>query len=160
MEPKEMAISLGISYWNKKRPQPERQPFSQRVYTVLATYQIHHLIGWVNGRQEHKLTGNLFTLESLIWTPKENWIFLSNFLVWPHWVKKKKKNFETGFLCVDQAGLELWNPPTSASQVLGLKACTTTTQQVNLFLLFTILLCLRTSDLGLVCSTCCGPQIW
>jgi hypothetical protein len=27
---------------------------------------------------------------------------------------------------VDQAGLELRNPPTSASQVLGLKACATT----------------------------------
>jgi hypothetical protein len=37
--------------------------------------------------------------------------------------------FETG--CpgthsVDQAGLELRNPPASASQVLGLKACATT----------------------------------
>jgi hypothetical protein len=41
---------------------------------------------------------------------------------------------ETGFLCValavlelsvDQAGLELRNSPASASQVLGLKACTT-----------------------------------
>jgi hypothetical protein len=44
--------------------------------------------------------------------------------------------FETGFLCilladpgthsVDQAGLELRNPPASASRVLGLKACATT----------------------------------
>jgi hypothetical protein len=43
--------------------------------------------------------------------------------------------FETGFLCspgcpgthfVDQAGLELRNPPASVSQVLGLKACATT----------------------------------
>jgi hypothetical protein len=43
--------------------------------------------------------------------------------------------FETGFLCIalavlgltlDQAGLELRNPPASASQVLGLKACATT----------------------------------
>jgi hypothetical protein len=36
--------------------------------------------------------------------------------------------FETGFLCIAlavQAGLELRNPPASASQVLGLKACTT-----------------------------------
>jgi hypothetical protein len=33
----------------------------------------------------------------------------------------------------DQAGLELRNPPASASQVLGLKECTTTTQ---LFLKF------------------------
>jgi hypothetical protein len=31
---------------------------------------------------------------------------------------------------VDQAGLELRNPPTSASRVLGLKACTTTAQIV------------------------------
>jgi hypothetical protein len=44
--------------------------------------------------------------------------------------------FETGFLCivlagtqfVDQAGLELRNPPVSAFQVLGLKACATTAQ--------------------------------
>jgi hypothetical protein len=45
--------------------------------------------------------------------------------------------FQDRFLCValavlavdqavDQAGLELRNPPASASQVLGLKACTTT----------------------------------
>ena len=43
--------------------------------------------------------------------------------------------FETGFLCivlavleltlVDQAGLKLRNLPASASQVLGLKACAT-----------------------------------
>jgi hypothetical protein len=34
--------------------------------------------------------------------------------------------FETGFHFVDQAGLELRNPPASAYRVLGLKACTTT----------------------------------
>ena len=43
--------------------------------------------------------------------------------------------FKTRFLCialsvleltVDQAGLKLRNPPASASQVLGLKACATT----------------------------------
>jgi hypothetical protein len=34
--------------------------------------------------------------------------------------------FETGFLCVALAGLELRNPPAFASQVLGLKACATT----------------------------------
>jgi hypothetical protein len=44
--------------------------------------------------------------------------------------------FETGFLSialadpgthsVDQAGLQLGNPPASASRVLGLKACATT----------------------------------
>jgi hypothetical protein len=33
--------------------------------------------------------------------------------------------FETGFLCVAQAGLELRDPPASASQVLGSKACAT-----------------------------------
>jgi hypothetical protein len=31
---------------------------------------------------------------------------------------------------VDQAGLELRNPPASASRVLGLKACATTTRPV------------------------------
>ena len=46
--------------------------------------------------------------------------------------------FNTGFFCialavlelifVDQAGLELRNPPASASQVLGLKVCATTAQ--------------------------------
>jgi hypothetical protein len=46
--------------------------------------------------------------------------------------------FETGLLCVvlavlgthsvDQAGLELRNPPASASQVLRLKVCTATQQ--------------------------------
>jgi hypothetical protein len=49
--------------------------------------------------------------------------------------------FETGFLCialavleltfVDQAGLELRNPPASASPVLGLKACATTPGQAS-----------------------------
>ena len=34
---------------------------------------------------------------------------------------------------VDQAGLELRDPPASASQVLGLKACTTTAQPVIIF---------------------------
>jgi hypothetical protein len=34
--------------------------------------------------------------------------------------------FKTGFLCIALAVLELRNPPASASQVLGLKACTTT----------------------------------
>jgi hypothetical protein len=36
--------------------------------------------------------------------------------------------FETRFLCIALAGLELRNPPASASQVLGLKACATTAQ--------------------------------
>jgi hypothetical protein len=34
---------------------------------------------------------------------------------------------------VDQAGLELRNPPTSASQVLGLKVCATTAWQLVSF---------------------------
>jgi hypothetical protein len=46
--------------------------------------------------------------------------------------------FKTGYLCspgcpgthfLDQAGLELRNPPASASQVLGLKVCATTAWQ-------------------------------
>jgi hypothetical protein len=35
---------------------------------------------------------------------------------------------------LDQAGLELRNLPASASQVLGLKACATTVQLLNVFL--------------------------
>jgi hypothetical protein len=35
---------------------------------------------------------------------------------------------------VDQAGLELRNPPASASQVLGLKACTTMPGLLNFFI--------------------------
>jgi hypothetical protein len=34
---------------------------------------------------------------------------------------------------VDQAGLELRNPPVSASQVLGLKACATTARPMKVF---------------------------
>jgi hypothetical protein len=51
--------------------------------------------------------------------------------------------FETGFLCialavlelnsVDQAGLELRNLPASASRVLGLKECATTPGQMFLY---------------------------
>jgi hypothetical protein len=51
--------------------------------------------------------------------------------------------FKTGFLCnspgcpethsVDQGGLELRNPPASASQVLGLKACATMPGFINNF---------------------------
>jgi hypothetical protein len=50
--------------------------------------------------------------------------FLSFFLTW---------FFETGFLCVSQAGLELRNLPASASQVLGLKSCATTAWRVKSF---------------------------
>jgi hypothetical protein len=42
-----------------------------------------------------------------------------------------------GTYFVDQAGLELRNPPASASGVLGLKACATTPCTVPLLLLFT-----------------------
>ena len=37
----------------------------------------------------------------------------------------------TGTHSVDQAGLELRNPPASASQALGLKACATTAQRIT-----------------------------
>jgi hypothetical protein len=59
--------------------------------------------------------------------------------------------FETGFFCialahfVDQAGLELRNSPASGSQVLGLKACTTTPGCKLSFLLFFIYLHFRCS---------------
>jgi hypothetical protein len=41
---------------------------------------------------------------------------------------------------VDQAGLELRNPPASASQVLGLKACTTIARQGTVFSYFFVFL--------------------
>jgi hypothetical protein len=50
--------------------------------------------------------------------------------------------FETGFLCspsclgdcsVDQAGLQLRDPPASASRVLGLKVCVITAQLAIIF---------------------------
>jgi hypothetical protein len=54
---------------------------------------------------------------------------------------------ETGFLCialaVDQAGLELRNLPASASQVLGLKACTTTPAYIQSFELCSLTLIQR-----------------
>jgi hypothetical protein len=39
-----------------------------------------------------------------------------------------------GTYSVDQAGFELRNSPASASQVLGLKACTTTARLIYIFL--------------------------
>jgi hypothetical protein len=41
--------------------------------------------------------------------------------------------FKTGFFCVALAVLELKNPPASASQVLGLKARTTTPGATDIF---------------------------
>jgi hypothetical protein len=46
--------------------------------------------------------------------------------------KKWKTLFETGFLCIALAFLELKYPLVSASQVLELKACHNTTQLVKL----------------------------
>jgi hypothetical protein len=39
--------------------------------------------------------------------------------------------FEAGFLCIALAILKLRNPPASASQVLGLKACATTPGKIS-----------------------------
>lgn len=47
-----------------------------------------------------------------------------------------------GTLSVDQAGLELRDPPVSASHVLGLKACAITVQ-LMIVLIFTDLCCLE-----------------
>jgi hypothetical protein len=64
-----------------------------------------------------------------------SWIFLPQVLIKMLGVFSFFFSPETGFLCspgcpgthfVDQAGLELRDPPASASQVLGLKVCTTT----------------------------------
>ncbi|GAB1285549.1 N-acetylneuraminate lyase [Apodemus speciosus] len=65
----------------------------------------------------------------------------------------KSQNKETGFLCValaglgthsvDQAGLQLRNPPASASQALGLKACATTAQPKTITLIDALISFLR-----------------
>ena len=54
-----------------------------------------------------------------------------------------------GTHAVDQDGLELSNPPASASQVLGLKACATTAQRKGLlwFGLIFVLFFLLTMDM-------------
>jgi hypothetical protein len=49
---------------------------------------------------------------------------------------------------VDQAGLELRNPPASASQVLGLKACTTTAQLLLPFNYVCLCLCVWIGSVG------------
>jgi hypothetical protein len=45
---------------------------------------------------------------------------------------------------VDQAGLELRNPPASASQVLGLKVCATTPDHLLLFFSSSFYFCFET----------------
>jgi hypothetical protein len=52
---------------------------------------------------------------------------------------------------VDQAGLELINPPASASQVLGLKACATTPSSANTFFHLLGLLCFGEAFLFFFC---------
>jgi hypothetical protein len=47
---------------------------------------------------------------------------------------------------VDQAGLELRNPPASASQVLGLKACAISTRQLITHIVTLLSLCERGSS--------------
>ena len=68
--------------------------------------------------------------------------------------------FETGFLCialavleltfVDQAGLELRNPPASASQVLGLKVCAINARRSFAFLTLLRIPCLESDASGAV----------
>ena len=55
---------------------------------------------------------------------------ISLFLFAPFWFLETEPVLELAI--VDQAGLELRDPPASASRVLGLKACTTTTVQLVL----------------------------
>jgi hypothetical protein len=54
---------------------------------------------------------------------------------------------------VDQAGLELRNPPDSASRVLGLKACATTPGKLQVFKTFGMSWCVPVKSLsaGLFC---------
>jgi hypothetical protein len=67
---------------------------------------------------EYKSTDSYFTSYTLL-------LLLFLFFVFQDRVSLCSPGF-TGTHFVDQAGLELRNLPASASQVLGLKACTTT----------------------------------
>ena len=61
---------------------------------------------------------------------------------------------------VDQAGLKLRNPPASASRVLGLKACATTTRHLHAFLYpFSIHRCVSSCLSPLVTSTFTFPLL-
>jgi hypothetical protein len=56
---------------------------------------------------------------------------------------------------VDQAGLELRNPPASASQVLGLKACATTARRCGVFYINLPVLCVCLCLCVCVCVHAC-----
>ena len=64
---------------------------------------------------------------SVTWNIYNVWIFLFVCFVFLDWVSLYSPGCP-GTHSVHQAGLELRNPPASASQVLELKACTTTTR--------------------------------
>jgi hypothetical protein len=90
----------------------------QSGYTSLQSHQQRRSVPLSPHPRQHLLSPEFF-------------LFLVLVLVFGFWF------FETGFLCValavlgthfvDQDGLKLRNLPTSLSQVLGLKACTTIT---------------------------------
>ena len=68
----------------------------------------------------------------------------------------------TGTHSVDQAGLKLRNPPASASQVLGLKACAISTQPVSPLMfkyLINFSLLLVSQIRSLIYSSACG-KLW
>ena len=93
----------------------------------------------------------IYKVKSSKWNTKlVKWNFFFFFLVF--WVRV--------FLCrpgcpgihfVDQAGLELRNPPASASQVLGLKACATTARLFFFFVLFCFVLFCFVFETGFLC---------
>jgi hypothetical protein len=64
-----------------------------------------------------------------------------------------------GIHSVDQVGLELRNPPASASQVLELKACTTTAW-LFIFLYLSLLSLLDVSFKPLLFAFCMGNFLW
>jgi hypothetical protein len=67
----------------------------------------------------------MFSNSRLVWTKRLSEFFLLLFLVFRDRVSLCSPGCP-GTHSVDQAGLELRNPPASAPQVLGLKACATT----------------------------------
>jgi hypothetical protein len=82
--------------------------------------------------------------------------FLSFFFLFFFWDRVSLYSLGCpGTHVVDQAGLELRNPPVSASQVLGLKACATTAQKG----LFSICMCVGVIH-AFVGTYMYVPRVW
>jgi hypothetical protein len=124
--------AIGCMFW-----EPFRQPWP----TTHVLFWVGFLLGSV-WREHHQ---NINSHPSFYWAflcppPSPDWVSLCS----PGCPR-------THF--VDQAGLELRNPPASASRVLGLKACATTSSFLHCFLK-EMCVCARARVCMRMCTTC------